>query len=249
LNPNRNSSRPRISLIVPAHNEERLLPRLLDSVDAARAAVAGMEVEVVVADNASTDRTAELARTRGCRVATVEKRAIAAARNGGAAAARGEILAFTDADGTIHPGTFAAIDAALASGRVVAGATGVTMERWSPGIAATYALLLPMVWLTRMDTGVVCCRREDFEAVGGYDERRLFGEDVLFLWQLRRRGRADGRRLARLRGVRAVASTRKFEEFGDWHYFVRMPAVAWRMLFDGSAANDFARRYWYQPRR
>jgi glycosyltransferase involved in cell wall biosynthesis len=74
---------PRFSLIVPAHEEERYLPRLLDSVDRARAAYRGgpEAVEVVVADNASTDRTAEIARARGCRVARVEKRAIAAARS------------------------------------------------------------------------------------------------------------------------------------------------------------------------
>ena len=70
---------PRISLIIPAYNEEELLPRLLDSIDAARATYGGT-VEVIVADNASTDGTAELARRRGCRVVAVEKRAIAAAR-------------------------------------------------------------------------------------------------------------------------------------------------------------------------
>jgi len=240
---------PRLSLIVPAHNEEGFLPRLLDSVDRARAASPAIGAEVIVADNASTDRTAEIARARGCLVAPVEKRVIAAARNGGAELAGGEILAFTDADGTIHPDTFAAIDAAERSGVAVAGATGVTMERWSAGIALTYALALPTVWLTRMDTGVVFCRREDFDAVGGYDESRPFGEDVHFLWKLRRRGRASGRRLVRLRGVKAVASTRKFDTFGDWHYLTAMPALAWRMLFRRSAANAFARRYWYQPDR
>ena len=46
---------------------------------------------------------------------------------------------------------------------VVGGATGVTMERWSVGIALTFAMILPLVWLTGMDTGVVFMRREDFE--------------------------------------------------------------------------------------
>jgi glycosyltransferase involved in cell wall biosynthesis len=242
---------PRLSLVVPAFNEELYLPRLLDSVDAARAthpAGAGA-VEVIVADNASTDRTAELAAARGCRVARVERRAIAAARNGGAALARGEILAFTDADGRIHPRTFAAIEAAVASGRAVAGATGVTLDRWSAGIALSWAALVPMVWLTGMDTGVVFCRRADFDAVGGYDERRLYAEDVAFLWALRRHGRRDGRRLVRLRGVKAIASTRKFDEHGDWHYFRQMPPLAWRMLFRRSATTEFALRYWYRPRR
>ncbi|MCM2270305.1 MAG: glycosyltransferase [Thermoanaerobaculia bacterium] len=242
---------PRISLVVPAYNEERFLPRLLDSVDAARAAYPGGpgEVEVVVADNASTDRTAELAAARGCRVARVERRAIAAARNGGAAIARGEILAFTDADGRIHRDTFAAVERAVASGRVVAGATGVTLDRWSPGIALSWALLAPAAWLSGLDTGVVFCRRADFDAVGGYDASRLYAEDVAFLLALRRHGRADGRRLTRLRGVKAITSTRKFDEHGDWHYLTRMPALAWRLLFRRSAASEFALRYWYRPRR
>lgn len=242
---------PRISLIVPAFDEARYLDRLLDSVDRARAAYAAgtAAVEVVVADNASTDGTAEVAAARGCRVVRVEKRAIAAARNGGAAAARGEILAFTDADGRIHPRTFDAIEEALALAWIVGGATGVTLERWSLGLALTYAAFLPLVWATGFDTGVVFCRRQDFLAVGGYDETRLFGEDVAFLAMLARHGRRDRRRLTRLRRVRAVASTRKFDRHGDWHYFRRMPALAWSMIFRGSAASEFAQRYWYRPER
>ena len=59
---------PRFSLIIPPYNEERLLGRVLDSVDAARTAYGrGDAIEVIVADNASTDRTAVIAATRGCR--------------------------------------------------------------------------------------------------------------------------------------------------------------------------------------
>jgi glycosyltransferase involved in cell wall biosynthesis len=242
---------PRLSLVVPAYNEERYLPRLLDSVDSARQAYGRgpNAVEVVVADNASSDRTAEIAAARGCRVTRIEKRAIAAARNGGAAIARGEIFCFTDADGRIHPGTFDAVDRAASSGRYVAGATGATLEHWTLGRAMSYAVFVPVLWLTGMDTGVVFCRREDFRAVGGYDESRLYAEDVLLLWQLRRLGRRDGRRLVRLRGVKTIASTRKFDEHGEWHYFTAMPALVWRALFRRGAANEFAERYWYRPER
>lgn len=242
---------PDFSLIVPAFNEETLLPRLLASVEAARACWrhGPDSIEVIVADNASTDRTAEIAAALGCRVAPVERRVIAAARNGGAAIARGRILCFTDADGQIHPRTFEAIAVAVESGKVVAGATGVTFERWSAGLAATYAIFVPFLWFTQMDTGVVFCRREDFAAVGGYDETRPFGEDVALLLALRRRGLRDGRRLRRLRGVKTIASTRKFEEHGDWHYFTQMLPLAWRLLARRSTMNDFARRYWYPGER
>ncbi|MFB3110649.1 MAG: glycosyltransferase family 2 protein, partial [Gemmatimonadales bacterium] len=106
---------PRFSLIIPAYNEEAYLPRLLDTVGIARAAYRdGPDaIEVIVADNGSTDATAEIARASGCRVVSVAKRVIAAARNGGAAVARGALLAFTDADMRIHPETFNAIDEAM----------------------------------------------------------------------------------------------------------------------------------------
>lgn len=243
------AARPRFSLIVPAYNEEALLPRLLDSVAVASASYAGGpgEVEVVVADNRSTDATARIARERGCRVVPVEKRVIAAARNGGARAARGEILCFVDADSRIHPDTFDTIEQVMESGRYVAGATGVTLERWSLGLAATYLLMVSMVVPLRMDTGVVFCRREDFAAIGGYDERRMFAEDVVFLWTLRRLGKPRGQRLVRATSAKAVASTRKFDQHGDWHYFRYLPLWAWRVLRSRDL-DELARTYWYEGR-
>jgi len=239
---------PRFSVVIPAYNEARLLPRLLDSLARACTTYALPDlIEIIVTDNQSTDATAELARARGGAVVNVEKRVIGAVRNGGAAIARGDILCFVDADAQVHAATFQAIDAALASGRCVAGATGATMERWSAGIVLTYATLWPMVWLTAMDTGVVFCRREDFEAVGGYDESRLVAEDVMFLVALKRLGRRRGQKLMRLRSVKVIASTRKFDEFGDWHYFGLMWQGARHLMRRGDQA--FTDRYWYKPRR
>ena len=239
----------RFSLIVPAFNEARYLPRLLDSVEAARAMYARgrAAVEVIVADNASTDRTGEVASAHGCRVVRVPKRSIAAARNAGARSAVGSVLAFVDADSRIHPETFDAIDEALATGRCVGGASGVTMERWSMGIRMTYLLFLPMVYLTGMDTGVVFCRREDFERVGGYDEQRRFAEDVEFLTCLKRLGRSRRQRLARLTAVKAVASTRKFDEHGDWHYFSMLARLG--LCFGRGRFQDRVESYWYRPSR
>ena len=58
---------PRYSVVIPAYNEEKLLGRLLDSLDVARAAYGNADaIEVIVADNMSTDMTAEIARMRGC---------------------------------------------------------------------------------------------------------------------------------------------------------------------------------------
>lgn len=237
--------------MIPAYIEERFLPRLLDSIEtAARGYTHGPDaVEIIVADNGSTDRTAELARARGCRVVPVAKRCIAAARNAGGFAARGDVVGFVDADMRIHERTFDAIERALASRRIVGGATGVTLERWSAGLIATFTLLLPFVWLTRFDTGVVFCRRSDFLATGGYDESLRLAEDVAFLVSLRRVGRRQGQRLTRPRGAKSIASTRKFDEHGDWHYFTTFPRLALGYLFKKRGVIGEIERYWYEPNR
>ena len=240
---------PLISLVIPAYNEAAMLPRLLMSIAIARSSMrAPATLEVIVADNASTDDTAAIARAHGARVAPVEKRCIAAARNGGAALATGEILAFVDADMVVHAQSFASIAERMQDPRVLGGATGVTLDRMSLGLALTYAMLLPMIWLTNFDTGVVFCRRADFQQIGGYDEARLFAEDVNFLWRLSRLGKTRGARLVRLRHVKAIASTRKFDRYGDWHYFTHMPALAVRHLRKPGALSEWAKRYWYEDR-
>ena len=246
-------STPRLSLVIPAWNEAALLPRLLASVAATRArwtesGRAAEAIEVIVADNGSTDATASIAREAGCVVVPVEKRVIAASRNGGAAAAHGEILCFVDADSVLHPDCFIAVSNAMDDPRTLGGATRVTVERWSAGIAATFALMLPIVWLTGFDTGLVFWRRTDFEALGGYDESLLLAEDVDFLWRLTRLGHRRGQKLVRLRGVKTITSTRKFDAHGDWHWFTQLPPQAWRAWRDRAALDEFAKRYWYGGR-
>jgi glycosyltransferase involved in cell wall biosynthesis len=240
----------RQTLVIPAHNEEELLPRLLDTVEVARARYSfGPDaIEVIVADNASTDRTAEIAAARGCHVAPVTKRAISASRNGGAAAARSPILAFVDADTQIHPDTFNGIERALADGRIVGGATGLTLERWSLPLFATYAAIVPLVLVTGMDAGVVFCRRRDFMEIGGYNERLLVAEDVAFLWALKQLGRSRRQRLTRLRSMKAVTSTRKFDRHGDWHYFRDFTRMALSRFRNPNATDEFIQRYWYNDR-
>ena len=241
---------PRYSLIIPAHNEEEYLPRLLDTVELARNRyVRGADaVEVIVADNSSTDATAAIARQRGCSVVSIVERRIASARNGGAGVARGRLFAFVDADMRIHADTFNAIDRCMATGGVVGGATGVHLERWSLGIAATYAVMVPWVWMLRMDTGVVFCSSDDFRAIGGYDEERYFGEDVKLLFDLKRIGRPRGQRLARVRSVKALTSMRKFDRRGDWHYFTMIFKLIPLLFRPHDTMDDEVREYWYGDR-
>src|SRR5438128_9564544 len=144
----------KFSVIIPAHNEEKYLPRLLDSIEVARSnySAGAKEIEVIVANNQSTDRTAEVALAHGARVVNVERRRIAAARNGGARAAAGEILCFIDADSAVHPQTFDAIDRTMTSGRYVWRLRGAVLERTCFASLIAYVIILLMVVLFGADS-------------------------------------------------------------------------------------------------
>lgn len=86
-----------ISFVIPAHNEAELLGRTLAALIASAQTV-GEPWETVVVNDASTDRTAEIALAHGARIITVNHRQIAATRNAGAQAMTGEVLFFVDAD-------------------------------------------------------------------------------------------------------------------------------------------------------
>jgi hypothetical protein len=100
-----------------------------------------------------------------------------------------------------------------------------------------------------MDTGLVFCRRADFESFGGYDESLRFAEDVAFLLSLRRLGKRRKQRLTRATSVKGTASTRKFDEYGDWHYFKHIWRVGSSMIFKRSDIEEIVDRYWYKPNR
>jgi glycosyltransferase involved in cell wall biosynthesis len=88
--------KPQVSCIVPAYNAEKYLRQALDSA----LAQGGVELEVIVVDDGSTDDTAAIAAACGERVQVISQANCgqAAARNRGIAAANGEFLAFLDAD-------------------------------------------------------------------------------------------------------------------------------------------------------
>jgi len=93
----------KISIVIPAFNEERLLGESLAQIKVAANVFikTGWQTELIVCDNNSTDRTAEIARTAGALVVFEPINQIARARNTGASAATGGWLIFVDADS--HP--------------------------------------------------------------------------------------------------------------------------------------------------
>jgi glycosyltransferase involved in cell wall biosynthesis len=222
------------SVIVPAHNEERLLPRGLAAIELARERIDG-GVEVIVVANRCTDATVTIATDAGAIVVENDARNISAVRNAGAAVATGDAIVTVDADCVMSPSSLSEIERMLATGRYVGGGTKVRPERTSAGIRATLAVMELATFVARVSGAMFWCCRSDFEAIGGFDERRSVAEDVDFARRLRARGRRTGRKFAKLRSAPLTVSTRKFDRYGDWHMFaMAFQLRAIRAAFDGS---------------
>lgn len=88
---------PTLSLIVPAYNEQKFIGDCLSTIRSL-CEEARIPIEIIVVDNGSSDATAAIAKPLADTVLTIERTAVGAARNAGAAIARAPVLAFIDAD-------------------------------------------------------------------------------------------------------------------------------------------------------
>ena len=100
--PERENKMPRSSIIIATHSRPQLLPRAVESAHAA-----GVDVEVIVVDDASMDETADVCRAlKGIKYLRVDRnQRVAGARNIGLVASQGEYLSFLDDDDTRLPGS------------------------------------------------------------------------------------------------------------------------------------------------
>ena len=189
INPGYLEPAPMLSVIVPAHNEEQLLGSTLAAIQRALA-VLGRPSELLVVDDASTDRTAAIAREHSARVIPVAHRQIAATRNAGGQAAQGDLLLFVDADTLVTPEAVRAAVAALEKG-AAGGGTVFRFEGQLPFYARViYHLTIPLYRILSLTSGCfLFCTRAAFQATGGFDTQLFAAEEISFARALRRQGR------------------------------------------------------------
>lgn len=175
-----------VAVVVPANDEEALMPRCLTAldhaVDALRRAEPSVRVEVVVALDACTDGTADVARRHGAHVTTVEARCVGAARASGAAAAHALLgvgtgrptsqvwLACTDADSTVPRNWLTEHVAAAARGAdLVLGQARPDPRDLDEATYREWSRLHPSTHPTRHVHGAnLGVRWSAFEAAGGF---------------------------------------------------------------------------------
>lgn len=225
-----------ISFVIPAHNEELHIGPTLQAVnDAAREV--GDPFEVIVVDDASTDRTAEIAEQQGARVLHVANRQIAATRNAGARAARGDIFFFVDADTLANPDAIRAALQALRRGAV--GGGGVfrfdgTLPLWA---RVLYPVAVVSARLLNLVGGCfLFCTRQAFESIGGFCERYYAAEEAVFIKSLKRIGRfvvpvptviTSGRKLRTYSALRIITEAWRWSMAGPESYQRREGLEIW----------------------
>jgi glycosyltransferase involved in cell wall biosynthesis len=179
-----------VSFIIPVRNDAVRLRRCLTTIRANTPA--RDEIEIVVADNGSTDDTPDVARSFGARVLTLPSLSVAALRNRAAAEARGQVLAFVDADHEIDPNWVASATDALSDPSVaavgalcVAPAQGTWVQRMYDALRGRTEGRSDVEWL---GSGNMAVRRERFDQVGGFDVTLETCEDVDLCQRLRQAG-------------------------------------------------------------
>ena len=241
-----------ISIVIPAYNEERLLPTTLDLVQvAAKTAFTtrGWEWEIVVCDNHSSDRTAAIARERGVRVAFEPINQIGRARDTGARAAMGDWLIFIDADSTPPAALFNDIANQIVSGRALGGGAVVQLDPDAPWHARTLGFCWNS-WSRLVGWAAGSCvwvEARAFRDVGGFGVEAYAGEEVGLSRKLKRLARQRRQRFIILSKHPLETSSRKVRLYTPWE-IVRLLL---RMVFSfGRAAKDpKACHLWYDGRR
>ena len=192
-----------VSVVIPVKNDPVGLEACLLSIEAS--AVQGVDYEVLVVDNGSTDDTIAVAKRHGATVLQAPHATVSALRNLGAKKSTGDVLAFIDADCTVVPGWFDALKPYLQDDAVVCFGSPPTIPKQSTWVQRCWYQIRKKVsadgtafdieWLESMNMFV---RRDAFWKVGGFDEALITCEDYDLCTRLQKLGsiRCDNRIVA-----------------------------------------------------
>jgi len=240
----------KISVVVPAFNEERLLAGSLAATRAALRAfdAAGWASELIVCDNNSTDRTAEVARAAGAQVVFEPVNQIARARNTGAAQASGEWLLFVDADSYPSMELFADALVEIQRGTCLGGGATVTLESADLGVRFAIASWNALSRAARWGAGAfIFCEARAFRSLGGFSQELYAGEEIDLFRRLKRLARREGRGVVILDRHPLRTSDRKARLYTKGEYFrfmLKTLVLGGRTLRDRDACYS-----WYDGRR
>lgn len=240
----------RISVVVPAFNEQKLIGATLRSITEAGEVFTqrGWETETVVCDNNSTDATAEMARAAGAVVVFEPVNQIGRARNTGAAAATGDWLVFVDADSRPTPALFSEVAEQIISGECMAGGCTVRLDERhfvaDCGTGLWNILSRALKWAAG---SFIYCETGAFRAVGGFSPELFASEEIDLSKRLKKLARSSGKKIVILHRNPLLTSARKMRLYSrsDLARFFRKAIFSPRATITSRDACS----PWYDGRR
>lgn len=221
-----------LSVIIPTLNEEKFLPRLLESIKKQNFP----DLEIVVADAGSQDKTIILAESFGCRIAAGGEPG--RGRNNGAKIAKNDLLLFLDADCLLAEGFLDKILKEFAERKLDLATCLIMPFGQSKGARLYYRLffnlfsrLLEKVYPN--GTGLFLVKKEIHQKIGGFAEDIKIGEDHEYLRRGARRGRYGV-----LKSAKFYFSQRRFEREGWFKMFFKYLLIIVHALFLGPVKTD-----------
>jgi glycosyltransferase involved in cell wall biosynthesis len=214
--------KPLISVTVAAYNEEKDLPKCLTAITTQD--FPKEDYEIIVVDNNSTDKTAEIARSFGARVVTEAKQGNTFAVKKGIDSANGEIVGNTDADTIVFPEWLSTIKTIFADKNVV-GATGLAyvktgnrlldfVSRKTFNCFVGFNFLIGKPHVTGFNMVV---RKSTYDEIGGINERFTMSPDIDLGLRLGKKGK-----VVFSTKLKALTSFRRWREApleAFWTYF------------------------------
>ncbi len=200
---------PTISVVIPAYNEQADIAHVIG--DLKKQNYKG-KFEIIVCDNGSTDKTAEIAKNLGAKVVTESQKGVTFARQTGFGAARSEIIASTDADSRLPVNWLTTLASEFQKKPQTVAVSGM-FDFYDGSVvlrALTYLFNFPMFCIFSWYSGAnMAVRREAYDKVGGFDVAVPISEDSDLAVRLR-----DVGKVVRLANFKVKTSARRFNKLG-----------------------------------
>jgi len=236
------------SFVIPAYNEELFISKTINALEfAIEESQSFKKWEIIVVDNCSIDRTAQIAKELNAIVVHEPFRQIARARNTGAAKAKGEVLIFLDADTIVEPNILTDVCSSLSTAQVYGGGSIIKFDdhqnKYFLGI------LIPFFWNWVSQTfklaagSFIFCTKQDFILAGGFPESVYAGEEIGFILKLKKVYRKSKKSFIILSKHPVVTSSRKLSWHSSWQIILHMLLV---LFFPLSVRFRTLCGFWYK---
>ena len=221
-----------LSIIIPTLNEEKYLPKLLESIKRQ----SYKDYEIIVADANSKDKTREVARKYGCKI--VKGGSPAVGRNNGAKIAKGDILLFLDAD--IIFGKNFLKNAINELKKEKLDVVGCYIKPLGNNFIDKIFFVIFNFWIAgtqffypNASGGGIFCKKWLYNKVSGFDETIKLSEDMDYVKRCSKFGK-----FRILKGAMAYVSMRRFEKEGRFKVGFKLLLSAVYRVFLGEIRSD-----------